>query len=242
MVVVLVTFLVVFVKALGIPFVGKEIIPICLELTPDIVDRALNGREPVAATSRYEANPIPPRPPALCKGCPHGFVFTVLKKLDLNVNGDIGCYTLAALPPYSAMHTQGCMGAGIGMHLGMEKAHGPEMARKSVAVIGDSTFVHSGITPLIDLVYNKGTGTVIILDNRGTAMTGHQDHPATGRTLMGEETHELDLEALVRALGVKRVVVTDPKNMEEFERIVREEVAAPEPSVIISNRKCILIK
>lgn len=231
-----------YVKSLGIPCIGKEIIPICLELTPDIVDRALNGREPVTATSRYEANPIPPRPPALCKGCPHGFVFTVLKKLDLNVNGDIGCYTLAALPPYSAMHTQGCMGAGIGMHLGMEKAHGPEMARKSVAVIGDSTFVHSGITPLIDLVYNKGTGTVIILDNRGTAMTGHQDHPATGRTLMGEETHELDLEALVRAIGVKRVVVTDPKNMEEFERIVREEVAAPEPSVIISNRKCILIK
>jgi indolepyruvate ferredoxin oxidoreductase alpha subunit len=168
-------------------------------------------------------------------------VFTVLAKLDLHVNGDIGCYTLAALPPYSAMHTQGCMGAGIGMHLGMEMVHGPEMARKSVAVIGDSTFVHSGITPLIDLVYNKGTGTVIILDNRSTAMTGHQDHPATGRTLMGDKTHELDLELLVRAIGVKRVTVTDPKNMPEFERIVREEVAAPEPSVIISNRRCILI-
>ena len=143
---------------------------------------------------------MPPRPPALCKGCPHGFVFEVLKKLDLVVNGDIGCYTLAALPPYSAMHTQGCMGASIGMHLGFEKAHGDEMARKSVAVIGDSTFVHSGITPLIDLVYNKGTGTVIILDNRVTAMTGHQDNPATGKTLMGEDTHELDLEMLVPAV------------------------------------------
>ncbi|OHD65918.1 MAG: indolepyruvate ferredoxin oxidoreductase subunit alpha, partial [Spirochaetes bacterium RBG_13_51_14] len=231
-----------YVKALGIPCVGKEIIPICFELTPDIVDQALNGKRRAGAYPKYETNPIPPRPPALCKGCPHGFVFTVLGKLDLHVNGDIGCYTLATLPPYSAMHTQGCMGAGIGMHLGMEKAHGPDMARRSVAVIGDSTFVHSGITPLIDLVYNKGTGTVIIMDNRGTAMTGHQDHPATGRTLMGEKTHELDLEMLARAVGVKRVVVTDPKNMEEFERIVREEVAAPEPSVIISKRKCILMK
>jgi indolepyruvate ferredoxin oxidoreductase alpha subunit len=230
-----------YVKSLGIKCTGKDIIPMCFELTPDIVDQAMNGKKPESVYPKYEANPIPPRPPALCKGCPHSFVFTVLGKLDLNVNGDIGCYTLAALPPFSAMHTQGCMGAGIGMHLGMEKAHGPEIARKSIAVIGDSTFVHSGITPLIDLVYNRGTGTVIILDNRSTAMTGHQDHPATGRTLMGDKTYELDLEALVRAIGVKRVVVTDPKDMDKFERIVREEVAAPEPSVIISNRRCILI-
>ncbi len=230
------------VKMLGIRCIGKEIIPICFELTPDIVDRALNGTAGKDAYPRYETNPIPPRPPALCEGCPHGYVFQVLAKLDLNVNGDIGCYTLAALPPYSAMHTQGCMGAGIGMHLGMEKAHGQEIARKSVAVIGDSTFVHSGITPLIDLVYNRGTGTVIIMDNRSTAMTGHQDHPATGKTLTGEKTHELDLAMLARAVGVKRVVVTDPKDTVEFERIVKEEVAAPEPSVIISNRKCILLK
>ena len=155
-------------------------------------------------------------------------MFTVLRKLDLHVNGDIGCYTLAALPPYSAMHTQGCMGAGIGMHLGMEKAHGAEMARKSVAVIGDSTFVHSGhhaahrpgVQPGAPARSSSWT-------TAGTAMTGHQDHPATGRTLMGEETHALDLELLVKALGVKRVVVTDPKDMDEFERIVREEVAAP---------------
>jgi len=116
------------------------------------------------------------------------------------------------------------------------------MARNSVAVIGDSTFIHSGITPLIDIVYNKGTGTVIILDNRVTAMTGHQDNPATGRTLMGEPTHELNFEQLARAIGVKRVVTVDPKDMETFERVVREEVAAPEPSVIISLRKCILTK
>ncbi|MCU0848392.1 MAG: thiamine pyrophosphate-dependent enzyme [Spirochaetes bacterium] len=230
-----------YVKALGIKAVGKEIIPLLNELTPEIVDQALNGKKITSLVSDYKT-PIPPRPPALCQGCPHGFVFNVLKKLDLNVNGDIGCYTLAVLPPYSAMHTQGCMGASIGMTLGFEKAHGEEMARKTVAVIGDSTFVHSGITPLIDLVYNRGTGTVIILDNRSTAMTGHQDHPATGKTANGEETHELDLELLARACGVKRVVKVDPKNTEEFERVVREETAAREPSVIISLRKCILKK
>ncbi len=228
-----------YVKALGISCTGKDIVPMCNELTPDIVDRALNKKEIPSRLAEYET-PIPPRPPSLCKGCPHGFVFEVLGKLDLNVNGDIGCYTLGVLPPYSAMHSQGCMGASIGMHIGFEKAHGPEMARKSVAVIGDSTFVHSGITPLIDLVYNKGTGTVLILDNRVTAMTGHQDHPATGKTLMGDETHELDLALLAKAVGVKRVVTVDPKDMEEFEKVVREEVAAPEPSVIISLRRCIL--
>ena len=230
-----------YVKSLGIKATGKEIIPLCGELTPEIVDSAMNGKAFPSVLPDYTTE-IPGRPPGLCKCCPHGFVFTVLKKLDLVVNGDIGCYTLAVLPPYSAMHTQGCMGASIGMHLGLEKAHGEEMARKSVAVIGDSTFVHSGITPLIDLVYNKGTGTVIILDNRSTAMTGHQDHPATGVTLMGEPTHELDLEMLARAVGVKRVVKVDPKDIDEFERVVREETAAREPSVIISLRKCILKK
>ena len=189
------------------------------------MDQALNGKVPQRNIPVYDESKIPGRPPSLCAGCPHGFVYQVLKKLDLHVNGDIGCYTLGVLPPYSSMHTQGCMGASIGMHLGMEKAKGDELARRSVAIIGDSTFVHSGITPLIDLVYNKGTGTVIILDNRTTAMTGHQDHPATGITLMGEETHQLDLALLAKAVGVKRVVTVDPKDMEEFERVVREEVA-----------------
>ncbi|TAL32435.1 MAG: indolepyruvate ferredoxin oxidoreductase subunit alpha [Spirochaetes bacterium] len=229
------------VRALGYKPIGKEIIPILGELTPEIVDMALNKKRPLNDIPVYSSK-IPGRPPALCAGCPHGFVFEVLKKLDLVVNGDIGCYTLAALPPYSAMHSQGCMGASIGMHLGFEKAQGDKMARNSVAVIGDSTFIHSGITPLIDLVYNRGTGTVLILDNRVTAMTGHQDNPATGRTLMGEVTHELDLELLCRAVGVKRVRKIDPKNTAEFEAAVREEVAAPEPSVIISTRKCILTK
>jgi indolepyruvate ferredoxin oxidoreductase alpha subunit len=230
-----------YVKALGYKITGKDIIPILGELTPEIVNQALNGKKPGKTVPDYTA-PVPGRPPSLCKGCPHAWVFQILKKLDLNVNGDIGCYTLAVLPPFSAMHSQGCMGASIGMHLGFEKAHGEEMARKSVAVIGDSTFIHSGITPLIDLVYNRGTGTVIILDNRITAMTGHQENPGTGRTLMGEETYELDLEMMAKACGVKRVVVVDPKNIEELEKVIVEEVAAREPSVIITRRKCILIK
>lgn len=230
-----------YVRGLGYNTTGKAVIPMLGELTPEIVDMALNQKRPMNDIPAY-SSALPGRPPALCKGCPHGFVFEVLKKLNLVVNGDIGCYTLAVLPPYSAMHSQGCMGASIGMHLGFEKARGDEMARNSVAVIGESTFIHSGITPLIDLVYNKGTGTVIILDNRVTAMTGHQDNPATGRTLSGEETHELDLEMLARAVGVKRVRKIDPKNTGEMEKALLEEVAAPEPSVIISSRKCILTK
>lgn len=231
-----------YVRNLGIKVkIGKNRIPVLDELTPDIVNEALNNVPAKRNVPEYDENKIPGRPPALCDGCPHIYVYDVLKKLDLHVNGDIGCYTLGVLPPYSAMHTQGCMGASIGMHLGMEKAK-PDMARKSVAIIGDSTFVHSGITPLIDMVYNKGTGTVIILDNRTTAMTGHQDHPATGKTLMGDETHALDFAALAKAVGVERVVTVDPKDVEKLERVVREEVAADKPSVIISLRKCILSK
>ena len=229
-----------YVRMMGIKCKGKELIPLCGELTPDIVDAALNGNAHENRIPPY-AGKVPARPPALCKGCPHIAVFSVLKKLDLNVNGDIGCYTLGVLPPYSAMHSQGCMGASIGMHLGFEKAN-PALARNSVAVIGDSTFIHSGITPLIDLVYNKGTGTVLILDNRITAMTGHQENPSTGVTLRGEPTYELNLEALCRACGVERVTVIDPNNIEEFEKVVREEVAAEAPSVIIARRKCILKK
>lgn len=230
-----------YVKALGIKIIGKDIIPLCGELTPEIVNASLNGVKSASITPDYEGD-LPGRPPRLCTGCPHIYVFEVLKKLDLNVNGDIGCYTLGVLPPYSAMHTQGCMGASIGMHLGFEKARGSEMAANSIAVIGDSTFVHSGITALIDLVYNKGTGTVLILDNRSTAMTGHQDNPVTGRTLMGEETHELDIEMLCRAVGVKRVICVDPRDVDTFESIVREETAIRELSVIIAERKCVLLK
>jgi indolepyruvate ferredoxin oxidoreductase alpha subunit len=228
------------VKGMGIKCKGKEIIPLCGELTPDIVDAALNGATHANNIPPY-AGAIPGRPPSLCKGCPHIAVFSVLKKLDLNVNGDIGCYTLGVLPPYSAMHSQGCMGASIGMHLGFEKAH-PELARSSVAVIGDSTFIHSGITALIDMVYNRGTGTVLILDNRVTAMTGHQENPASGMTLRGEPTFELDIETLCRGCGVKRVTVIDPNKIDELEALVKAEIAATEVSVIIARRKCILKK
>ncbi|MFW5807472.1 MAG: indolepyruvate ferredoxin oxidoreductase subunit alpha [Spirochaetota bacterium] len=230
-----------YVKALGFKTRGKDILPICNELTVDIVDRALNGVERKNSIEMFPET-VPPRPPALCKGCPHAYVFNVLKKLDVTVNGDIGCYTLGVLPPYSAMHSQGCMGASVSMHLGFEKAQGDAMASSSVAVIGDSTFVHSGITGLIDIVYNKGTGTVIILDNRTTGMTGHQENPATGVTLMGEKTHELDFELLSKAVGVNRVFCVDPKDVDAFESLLKEELAAREPSVIIAKRSCILKK
>ena len=229
------------VKALGISVTGKKIIPIHGELTPDIVNQAINNKQFQGLGSEYKSQ-IPVRPPGLCKNCPHGYVFRVLKKLDLYVHGDIGCYTLGALSPYSAMHTQLCMGASIGMHFGFELVHGDEIVKKSVAVIGDSTFIHSGITPLIDLVYNKGTGTVIILDNQTTAMTGHQDNPSTGRTLIKETTHKLDFEMLVKAVGIQRIKIVDPREMDKFEQVVLEEIKAREPSVIISARKCILKK
>ena len=229
-----------YVKALGIKCRGKDVIPLCGELTTDIVNEALNGVKSANDIPPY-AGTLPPRPPALCKGCPHIHVFNALKKLNLNVNGDIGCYTLGVMSPYNAMHSQGCMGASIGMHLGFEKAH-PEIARTSVAVIGDSTFIHSGITALIDMVYNGGTGTVMILDNRVTAMTGHQENPASGLTLMGDPAPELNLEALCLACGVKRVVVVDPADDAKLEEVIKEETAALEPSVIITRRKCILKK
>lgn len=231
-----------YIKAMGISVIGKEIIPLCGELTPEIVNRALNPDAPVEKSLPQYPGDLPGRPPGLCKGCPHAFVFSILKKHDYTIIGDIGCYTLGALPPHSAMHSQTCMGASIGMYLGFEKARGAKMAEKSVAVIGDSTFMHSGITGLVDLVYNKGTGTVIILDNRITAMTGHQENPGTGRTLMGEPTHELDLEMMARACGVKRVAVVDPRNTELLEKTIVEETAAKEPSVIIAKRRCLLAK
>lgn len=230
-----------YVKALGIKVTGKEIIPLCGELNADIVDSALNGKKHSNSINPY-AGTIPNRPPALCKGCPHALVFNAIKKLNLIVNGDIGCYTLGVLPPYNAMHSQGCMGASVSMHLGFEKAWGNALARKSVAVLGDSTFIHSGITGLIDIVYNGGTGTVIILDNRTTGMTGHQENPSTGKTLLGDPSPELNFEALCLACGVKRVVTVDPIEKENLERVLAEETAAEEPSVIIVKRKCILKK
>lgn len=186
------------------------------------------------------AAPMPVRPPVMCPGCPHRGVFYTLNRLKLTVAGDIGCYTLGTLPPLESMDTCICMGASIGSALGLEKAH-PEMRNKIVAVIGDSTFLHSGVTGLMDMVYNKGTGTVLILDNRTTAMTGHQQNPATGYTLSGEETVEVDLVKLVEALGVKRVRTVDAFELDKLKSTLEEETAAAETSVVIVKRPCALL-
>ena len=178
----------------------------------------------------------------MCPGCPHRGTFHVLKKLKLTVTGDIGCYTLAALPPAQSMDTCVCMGASIGMAHGMEKARGREFGKKTVAVLGDSTFIHSGITGLIDIVYNKGCSTVIILDNSITGMTGHQHNPTTGFTIKGEPTKQVDLELLAKAVGVERVRIADPFDINAFEKVVKEETEADEPSVIIAQRPCALLK
>ncbi|MFA7148163.1 MAG: thiamine pyrophosphate-dependent enzyme, partial [Syntrophomonadaceae bacterium] len=183
---------------------------------------------------------IPPRPPLMCPGCPHRGVFHTLKKMRLKVMGDIGCYTLGALSPLDGMDACVCMGASIGMAMGMEKAGGVDPS-KVVAVIGDSTFVHSGITPLIDIVYNQGTSTIVILDNSTTAMTGHQDHPATGLTIKKEPAPKLDLEALVKAVGINNVRMVDPLRLDELQQALEEELQRREPSVIIARRPCALL-
>ncbi|MGI6669303.1 MAG: indolepyruvate ferredoxin oxidoreductase subunit alpha [Acetivibrionales bacterium] len=228
------------VKKLGIKVKGKDLLPVTGEYSATLLKEKVFG---ITSGTPYEVGNEPPaRPPVLCPGCPHRGVFYALKKLRLNVTGDIGCYTLGALPPMESMDTCICMGASIGMAHGMEKARGREFGKKTVAVLGDSTFVHSGITGLIDVVYNKGCTTVIILDNSTTGMTGHQHNPATGITIKGEPTKQVDLVLLARAVGVERVRVVDPFNLKEFEKAVREEILADEPSVIISQRPCVLLK
>lgn len=183
---------------------------------------------------------IPPRPPVLCAGCTHRPVFHILKKLKVIVMGDIGCYTLSVLPPLSSLDSCLCMGAGVGQALGVEKAN-EDYKNKVVSVIGDSTFFHSGITSLIDNVFNKGTGLVIILDNRATAMTGHQTNPGIGKTLMGEDTHTILPEEIAKAIGVKNIRITDPYDVRLLEKIIKEELKRKELSVIICRRECALI-
>jgi indolepyruvate ferredoxin oxidoreductase alpha subunit len=184
---------------------------------------------------------IPARPPVLCAGCPHRAVFHVMKQMKLTVIGDIGCYTLGALPPLQSIDACVCMGASVGMAHGFEKAAGRDSGKKTVAVIGDSTFLHSGITGLMDVVYNKGASTTVILDNSITGMTGHQEHPATGKTIKGEATYAVNLEKLCEAVGVRRVVVVDALDMKAVKQALTVELAADEPSVIIARRPCRLI-
>ena len=226
------------VKAMGIPCRGKELIPPMGELNPRIVRASVTG-EP--AKGVFEPVAIPMRPPNLCPGCPHRGIFYALSKLGLFVAGDIGCYTLAALRPLSAMDSCVCMGAGIGTAFGMEKALGKEALGKIVAVIGDSTFFHSGITGLIDIVYNRGFTTVVILDNRTTGMTGHQPHPSSGMTVRGDFTTPVDIEALCRAIGVKHVYTVNPHDIEATQKVVKQEIERPEPSVIITKSPCVLL-
>jgi indolepyruvate ferredoxin oxidoreductase alpha subunit len=224
-------------KAWGIAAEGKEIFTLLGEYSPEMIAQRLGDK----AIPNDSGLDIPPRPPLMCPGCPHRGVFYTLRRLRVTVMGDIGCYTLGALSPLEAMDACVCMGASIGMAMGMEKARGQEFASKTVAVIGDSTFVHSGITPLIDTVYNQGTSTILILDNDTTAMTGHQDHPATGLTIKKNPTNKLDIEALVKAVGIKNVRVVDPLQLDELEAVIREELDRREPSVIIAKRPCALL-
>lgn len=228
------------IKKLGIPVRGKELLPVMGELSVQLIKEKILGIK--TEVKPAGSKPVPVRPPVMCPGCPHRGTFYVLKKQKLNVSGDIGCYTLGALPPMESVDTSICMGASVSAAHGMDKARGKEFARKTVAVVGDSTFIHSGITGLIDIVYNKGTSTVIILDNSITGMTGHQHNPATGYTIKGEPTRQLDLVMLAKAVGVDRVRVADPFDIKEFEQVVKEEIAAEEPSVIIAQRPCALLK
>lgn len=226
------------VKSMGIKCKGKEIIPTIGELSPSIVRASVTGRK---GKKLFPSIEIPGRPPNMCPGCPHRGIFYALSKLRVFVTGDIGCYTLGALKPLSSLDTCVCMGASIGGALGMEKAIGEDALGKIVAVIGDSTFFHSGITGLTDIVYNKGFTTVIILDNRTTGMTGHQNHPATGLTIKGEHTNEVDLVALCNALGVKHVRAINPNDVQSTLKILKKEIDRPEPSVIIARYPCVLL-
>ncbi|MBQ3554072.1 MAG: indolepyruvate ferredoxin oxidoreductase subunit alpha [Clostridia bacterium] len=229
-----------YVRGLGISVIGKEKFTLLGEYSAQMLRETILGEK--AKETKKAEEIIPVRPPVMCPGCSHRGVFYVLKKLGLTVTGDIGCYSLGCAKPLEAIDTIVCMGGSITAAHGMEKARGKDFARKTVAVLGDSTFIHSGITGLIDVVYNKGTTTTIILDNSITGMTGHQQNPSTGFTIKNEPTRNVDLEMLCHAVGVDRVVIADPFDVDNFEKVVKEGIAAEEPSVIIAQRPCALIK
>lgn len=225
------------VKSWGVKAIGKEIFTVQGEYSANMLRQAilkedLELKAPAAA---------PMRPPILCPGCPHRSVYYVLNKLKLHAAGDIGCYTLGAVAPLSVVDTTICMGASISSLHGMEKAKGKEYIKNWVAVIGDSTFLHTGVNSLMNMMYNKATGTVMILDNSTTGMTGHQDHAATGKTLLGEPTYAIDIAALCRTIGVKNVVEVNAFDIAELEKVVKEEVARDEVSVIITKTPCVLL-
>lgn len=226
-------------RRLGIDVIGKEVFTLLGEYTPAMIKKQVLGIDP-AENIVIEEN-VPVRPPVMCAGCPHRGTYYVLKKLGLYVMGDIGCYTLGAMAPLSCMDTNLCMGAAIGEAHGMGKARGNEFAKKVVSVIGDSTFIHSGITGLVNMVYNKSINTVLILDNSITGMTGHQDNPTTGYTIRKEPTKQVNLITLCKGIGVDSIQVVDPFDVKGLERALREETAKEEPSVIIVQRPCALL-
>lgn len=227
------------IAAMGIKVEGKNRIPILGELNQHVVTNAFGEREQVTE-SVLKDDKIPPRPPVLCPGCSHRGVFYAMKRLKLTVTGDIGCYTLGALPPLESMDTCLCMGASVGYAEGLKKVVGDELKGKVIGVIGDSTFFHSGITGLIDIVYNQGHTKLCIFDNHITAMTGHQEHPGSGLTLRREPTSKIDIAEICKAAGIRRVVKVDPYNVKETIEILKEEMAADEPSVIIADAPCVI--
>ncbi len=226
-------------KKNGINVIGKEIFSRIGELSQAIVAEKILGK-----TNEFDtfAENVPVRPPVMCAGCPHRGLFYCLNKLKVTVTVDIGCYTLGAAAPLSAMDTTICMGASISALHGFNKARGEEAEKRSVAVIGDSTFMHSGMTGLVNIAYNNSNSTVIILDNSITGMTGHQQNPTTGKNLKGDPAYAVNLEELCKSLGINRVRVVDPYNMKECEAAIKEELEAPEASAIISRRPCALLK
>ena len=227
-------------RAMGVAVKGKELFTMLGEYTPAMIGKAVLGEDAAEFIALEEQ--IPGRPPVMCAGCPHRGTFYVLNKLGVTVSGDIGCYTLGAVAPLAAVDSTICMGASVSAAHGMAKVQGKEFAGKLVSVIGDSTFMHSGITGLIDIVYNKGINTVLILDNSITGMTGHQDNPTTGKTIRGEATRQVDLIKLCQGIGVDRITVADPFDVKNFEKVVKTELATDEPSVIIAQRPCALLK
>lgn len=225
------------VKSWGIECVGKDIFTVQGEYSANMIRERILGE----TLEIEQPAAVPGRPPILCPGCPHRSVYYTLKKLKMHAAGDIGCYTLGAVAPLSVVDTTMCMGSSISTLHGMEKAKGKEYIKNWVAVIGDSTFLHTGVNSLMNMVYNQATGTVMILDNSTTGMTGHQDHAATGKTLMGDPTYAIDIPGLCRAMGIKNVVEVNAFDIETLEKTIREEVAKDEVSVIITKSPCVLL-
>ena len=226
-------------KALGLEVTGKDVLPMEGEFSQNLLAEKFGIKVPEYKSLGEQ---LPNRPPVMCAGCPHRGLFYTLAKNKVTVLGDIGCYTLGAVAPLNAMEMTLCMGASISAIHGFNKALGEESENKTVAVIGDSTFMHSGMTGLANIAYNQSNSTVIVLDNSITGMTGHQQNPLTGYNIKGDPAGKINLEALCRAMGFERIRVVDPYNLEECDTVVKEELAADEPSVIISRRPCALLK